>query len=387
MLNSLTDPDNNLTQYRYDPAGRLISLWASNYDTYGFTYDHGGRLNQVIYPNGVTQNLSWNTDNTLSRINHKNQAGLIVQNVYNYDGLGRRSTVQEAISGQTALNYTYGYDNLDRLVSVDNATAAQYENYSYDTFGNKVLTQIGNPVTSSYAYKFDAAQQRTETHQTNLTGTLQEAYLYDNSGNQIKKCSGGTVTHTSSAACTGSTVQTYSYNSFNRLSQYSNGTLTGSYLYDDQGRRIQKIEGTNAVNYLYDGKNIYSEYLTSSWSSPNAAYVQAGADHPLARLTGNIGDPSATAAYYHQDGLGSVLATTNAAATLTASQHFKAFGATLSATAARFRCMAIPGANLTPQVCYTIGQGILMAMADLLSVIRWGIAPGLIRIFTSTTIR
>jgi hypothetical protein len=120
-------------------------------------------------------------------------------------------------------------------------------------------------------------------------------------------------------------VQTYSYNSFNRLSQYS-GTITGSYRYDHQGRRIQKIEGANALNYVYDGNNIYTEYLTSSWSSPTALYVQAGTDHPLDRLTGMVGAPTANAAYYHQDGLGSVLATTNASKAVTATQRFSAFG-------------------------------------------------------------
>ena len=169
----------------------------------------------------------------------------------------------------------------------------------------------------------------TETHQTNTTGTLLEAYLYDNSGNEVQKCSNGTVSHASSAACTGSSVQGYVYNSFNRLSQY-NGAITGSYVYDHQGRRIQKVEGTNAYNYLYDGNNVYEAYVTSNWRNPSALYVQAGTDHPLARLAGTVGAPTAVVSYYHQDGIGSVLATTTSNASLTASQRFNAFGNTLT---------------------------------------------------------
>ena len=106
-------------------------------------------------------------------------------------------------------------------------------------------------------------------------------------------------------------------------SSVCNGAITGTYLYDHQGRRIQRIEGTNALNYLYDGKNIYEEYLTSSWSTPNALYVQAGTDHPLARLIGIVGSPTATAAYYHQDGLGSVLATTSGSKSVSATQRLQ----------------------------------------------------------------
>ncbi|YAA71607.1 RHS repeat-associated core domain-containing protein (plasmid) [Methylomonas sp. HW2-6] len=60
--------------------------------------------------------------------------------------------------------------------------------------------------------------------------------------------------------------------------------------------------------------------------------MQAGTDHPLARLTGNINLPTATAQYYHQDGLGSVLATTNAAKAVTATQRFDAYGAKIGGT-------------------------------------------------------
>jgi RHS repeat-associated protein len=284
----------------------------------------------VIYPNGVNETLSWNSDNTLSQISHKNGATVIEQSQYSYDGLGRRKTNLETLSG-TALTYTYQYDPLDRLVSAANGAATQQESYGYDSQNNRVQKQIGNPVTATYAYQYDAAQQLTETHQTSLTGAMLEAYLYDNAGNQTQKCTGTGVTHASNTACTGSTVQGFVYNSFNKMTQIT-GATTASYRYDDQGRRIQKVEGTNAVNYLYDGKNIYSEYPASSWASPSAAYVQAGTDHPLARLTGNVGDPSATAAYYHQDGLGSVLAATNAAKAVTASQRFGAFGATIAQT-------------------------------------------------------
>ncbi|MVF25038.1 RHS repeat-associated core domain-containing protein [Methylocaldum sp. BRCS4] len=46
----------------------------------------------------------------------------------------------------------------------------------------------------------------------------------------------------------------------------------------------------------------------------------------MARLTGSVGSPSATASYYHPDGLGSLLALTSATGAVTATQRFDAFG-------------------------------------------------------------
>ncbi|WP_232056622.1 hypothetical protein [Methylomonas rhizoryzae] len=54
--------------------------------------------------------------------------------------------------------------------------------------------------------------------------------------------------------------------------------------------------------------------------------MQAGLDQPLARLTGSVASPLAAALYYHQDGLSSVLAVTDAAKAVTATQRFDAFG-------------------------------------------------------------
>ncbi|MDT4291665.1 RHS repeat-associated core domain-containing protein [Methylomonas sp. MO1] len=342
QLDSLTDNDGRGTYYLYDEVGRLISLWAPNFDHYTFDYDNGGRLTEARYPNGISQTQTWNSDNSLSQVAHKNAATVIQQSQYSYDGLGRRKTNQEALSGQATLSYTYSYDALDRLTHVANGTATQAQSFSYDVYGNRVQKQIGVPATSTIAYKHDAANQLTEVRQTNLSGTLLEAYLYDAAGQQTKKCSGGTVTRASDTACTGSTQNQSQYDSFNRLNQLQvNAVTTGSFKYDDQGRRTQKTEGATTTNYLYDGQNVYAEYPQTGWTTANAVYVQAGTDHPLARLTGQTNLPTATAAYYHQDGTGSVLATTNATKVVTATQRFDAYGSKIS------------GVGTVPQYGYT----------------------------------
>ncbi|WP_446812190.1 RHS repeat-associated core domain-containing protein (plasmid) [Methylomonas sp. 2BW1-5-20] len=333
LLDSQQDNDGRRTDYLYDPVGRLISLWSPNYDHYTFDYDDGGRLLEVRYPSGLSQTQVWNADNSLGQIAHKNAATVIQQSQYSYDGLGRRKTNQETLSGQATLSYTYSYDALDRLTQVQNGTASQTQSFSHDVYGNRVQKQIGAPVTNTIAYKLDTANQLTEVRQTNLSGTLLEAYLYDQNGQQTQKCSGGTVTRPNDQSCTATTQSQYQYDSFNRLNQVQvNAVTTGSFKYDDQGRRTQKTEGATVINYHYDGGSIYAEYPGSGWTTANAVYVQAGTDHPLARLTGNVNLPSATAAYYHQDGIGSILATTNAAKAVTATQRFDAYGSKIASS-------------------------------------------------------
>ncbi|AEF99541.1 RHS repeat-associated core domain-containing protein [Methylomonas methanica] len=342
LLDYTADSDGARSDYLYDETGRLIGLWAPNYDHYTFDYDNGGRLIAARYPNGIDQTLVWNADNSLNKIAHKNAATVIAQASYGYDGLGRRKTNQETLSGQATLNYSYQYDALDRLTQVNNGAQAQAQAFGYDVLGNRVQKQIGNPVTATTAYAYDAANQLTEVRQTNLGGTLLEAYLYEEAGNQSQKCGGTNVTRPNDQSCSGSSQSQYHYDSFQRLDQVvANGTTTSQYAYDHQGRRIQKTEGSTTTNYLYDGQNIYAEYPGTSWTTPAAQYVQAGLDHPLARLTGQVNLPTATAAYYHQDGLGSVLAMTNATKAVTATQRFDAFGS------------KIGGANTVPQYGYT----------------------------------
>jgi RHS repeat-associated protein len=297
-------------------------------------------LTELRYPNGVTETLAWNADDSLQRISHKSGASTLAQSTYTYDGLGRRKTLQETVSGLPTLTYTYQYDPLDRLTQVDNGTASQKQTYAYDIFGNRVQKQLGNPVSQTTAYQYDAAQQLTEVRQNSLAGTLLEADLYDEVGQLTQKCTGGTVTRPNDTSCSGSQVTQYAWTSFDRLGQVT-GSTSASFRYDDQGRRIQKTEGGVATNYLYDGPNLYAEYPSAGWTTADALYVQAGLDLPLARLTGSIASPSATASYYHADGLGSLLALTNATGSVTATQRFDAFG------------LKLAGAGTVPTYGYT----------------------------------
>jgi RHS repeat-associated protein len=178
-----------------------------------------------------------------------------------------------------------------------------------------VRKTVGTPATQTTAYRYDLANQLTEVRNGSLAGALLESYQYDHAGQMTRKTAGATVTD-------------FGYDSFGRLASVS-GPTTASFGYDHQGRRIRKTENGQSTHYRYLGDALWSEAATAG-GAPSAVYVQGGGtDRPLARLTGATNLPTATAAYYHQDGLGSVLALSNAAGTATGTQRFDAFGAKL----------------------------------------------------------
>jgi len=163
-----------------------------------------------------------------------------------------------------------------------------------------------------------------------------------------KKCdatSGGTISSNTTTDCAasgaGSSTLTLAYDALDQLIQANrSGQPNLSFAYDDQGRRIRKT-GTTTTHYLYNGSDIHAEYASPA-GAPSAVYAHGPSmDDPIARLTGTTNSPDATAAYYHQDGLGSAIATTNAAGAISASQRFDAWGNRIS------------GSGIVPQYGYT----------------------------------
>lgn len=290
LLNWMSDSDGNRTDYIYDPVGRLSGIYAANLDYVTFKYDKGGRLTEKWLPNGVTARYGYNADNTLAQVvNRASSNAIISQHDYSYDGYGNRQTHTEQI-GSTITPYKYLYDELDRLTEVrNNSTSALIEQYSYDPVGNR--TSKSNGVTPVY-YLYDSANQLKEIRQGSTSGNLLATLSYDDNGNMYQKSEGTTTT-------------SISYDALNRLTNVSKTGITDqSYTYDDQGRRIAKTNGAGTTSYLYSGPDIVAEY--AAWAIPTAQYTHGpNSDEPIIRATDD------SAIYYHQDGLGSVVATSD----------------------------------------------------------------------------
>ncbi len=134
----------------------MTGLWAPNYDYVTFAYDAGGRLVETVFPNGVDAQYVWNPDNTLASVTNRQGSTVVSSAAYTYDNVGNRQTLAETVGG-TTVNYTYGYDALNRLIQVSNGNAAQQGAYSYDPLGNRLTQSVGQTSPSVTAYVYDAA--------------------------------------------------------------------------------------------------------------------------------------------------------------------------------------------------------------------------------------
>ncbi|WP_426994316.1 RHS repeat domain-containing protein [Methylomonas sp. CM2] len=311
LLDSLEDNEGGRQDYLYDAVGRLSAIQSAG-ERIDFLFDAGGRLQETAMANGYRSLYRYSADGNLQElINRTAGDNPVSRHQYGYDSLGRRNSHLETIAG-TVTDYRYQYDTLDRLrtVSTQNGTTlTQVEAYAYDAYGNR--RQRTAQDSSVRRYLYDTAQQLTQVRSGSDTGTLLTSYSYDNAGNQTQRSGGVNLT--------------LAYDALDRLASASGAGLAESYRYDHQGRRIETVSNGTPTRFVYSGRDILSEY-GANWNAAQAHYAYAGLDQPLLRNT-----PSGNA-YYHADGLGSVVATSNAAGAVTASARYDAFGQTINKT-------------------------------------------------------
>ena len=162
---------------------------------------------------------------------------------------------------------------------------------------------------------------------------LLAGYVYDANGSLTKKCVGGTVTRTAiDCTATGGATTSLTYDTLDRMTQAVAGATTESYAYDQEGKRIRKVSGATTTNFHYMGPDIYAEYGTT-FTAQNAITTHGpNWDDPILRQTGT--GPTAIAKFYHQDGLGSVVAVSTATGTTDGTQRFDAWGNKTTVTGA-----------------------------------------------------
>lgn len=305
QLNTLQDNEGHRTDYLYDPVGRLIGIWAPNDDYIAYAHDAGGRPTEKWYPNGVNSQLAWNPDDSLAKLKNRvayDDAHVISRHDYAYTALGQRQS------------------SLEKVGSL--AQPAQDESYGYDLLDNRVSKTVAGTTTHTLT---NAANQVTEQRSGSPTGPLTAAYVYDDNGNLTKKCEGGTVTHTATD-CTGASVTNLTWNPLDQLVQVQKtGLPSESYTYDHAGRRSSNTVNGTTTNYLYNGEDLHAEY--TSWTTAQAVYTHGPeTDDPLIRST------ATQTIYYHRDGLGSVVATSDQGGNIVGARTYDAWGNTLAQT-------------------------------------------------------
>jgi len=186
----------------------------------------------------------------------------------------------------------FDYDEIYRLIFAD-YNDGNFVDYTYDALGNRDEV---NDTGSVFDYDVNCLNQYTS-----VGGT---PYHYDKNGN-----------------LTDDNQYLYYYDCENRLTDVndkSTGNPIASYTYDYQGRRIERTvyidsEPNEVTKYCYDGDQVIAEYdgndVAAVFTLARKFIYGPGIDEPICMI--DVTDSNAVY-YYHFDGLGSVVALSNA---------------------------------------------------------------------------
>jgi RHS repeat-associated protein len=369
----------NTLNYSYDAADELLTA-GDQHGTYTFTYDALGQVasQQDIWNLGLTfsydavGNVTQVTDSlggvttstynavdllesrrfggsgqtplridftytarneraTDQRYSDLNATTLVGSTAYQYDIVGRLSSLQHRNSSNTLVgDYGFTYDAADRLTSETfNGTTT---NYTYDN-----LDQLTSDGTQSYTY--DAVGNRTNAGYVTGAGNqlLSDGvwtYTYDAEGNLIQKSRGAKAE-----------TWTYGYDHRNQMlwaeqrdKPGGNVLLRADYTYDVFGNRITKAvdddgegpDGTTTTRFAYAGSDIWAD-LNSSGQLQTRYFRGDVTDKLFARIQAN-----GTAAWYLIDRQGSIRQMTDATGAVQDTITYDAWGNVLTETNASF---------------------------------------------------
>ena len=228
---SVSDSLGGTTGYAYDPEGRLTDLIAPWGATHSFGYDGQGRRTSLTSTSGRASSYAF-TNGLLSALQHAQSGVALADLVYEYGADGQLSAIIDNLD--PAQSRFISYDNLNRLIqvdegipAVDGGTPVPVEDYAFDEEGNRLSSHL------SAIYVSNDHNQLTEDDSY--------TYAYDQKGNRISRTSKAT-----------GDVETYSYDSQNRLVGYQSPSTVASYAYDALDRRISKTVDGETTSYVYD---------------------------------------------------------------------------------------------------------------------------------------
>ena len=328
-ITSRTYPGQSAQTWTYDNDGRLAT---ANGATYG--YDPAANLLTVATQDGLTTRHTWDRAGRLLEVAHTSAAATMSRFTYARDAAGN-PTAMTSREGTV----TYRHDALDRLTeacwsqstcpggtpatplacvaciggllsrsaaSVTPPPGETYRTYTYDPVGNR-LTEVSNAGTTTYAY--DAADRLTSV---TAPGQSAVSYTFDNNGNQ-----------------TAAGANAFAWDLADRLVSATVGGATETYTWAGDGRRVSATSGGSTTQSLWD----------QAFGLPQLALERDGAGATLRSYRYGMDLVSqatgTNTAWYHHDGLGSVVDATDPTGASLAWSEFYPYGQTrLGGTAA-----------------------------------------------------
>ena len=326
------------TTFQYDALGRLIAKTDRNSRTVGYRYDGAGNRTRLTYPNGHFVTYEYDELNRLRGIRDANATQDIV--TYGYDSLSRR--ISTTRSNGTSTTRVWELDDDLELLRHQFPGGTLTWSYAYDAVHNRIQTSVPDS-----RFSFDLSQLIPATYSTNELNQYTSVTLGTAGG------SGGSgggdnppigpgqrptppLTPSYDAQGNLTTVRSdrYTHDAQNRLveaTRSDDSDLSARYFYDAAGNRVRKTVDGVTTQYVLDGNQLLEEY--DGQGQLLRRYVHAGLDEPVRMNTGPGAQLGGGAEfYYHQDGLGSVVALSSVAGFMIEPSAYGPYGETEGAS-------------------------------------------------------
>jgi RHS repeat-associated protein len=254
-LTQKTDRDNRVTQYGFDADNRPTSeTWvsASPAETITTAYDPAGRITGISDAYSVSSYGYDNADRMTSVDNQGTPGSPRIVLTYGYDNASNRTSLADSLGGVNS--YTYDARNeLTTLTQSGTGVQPKRVDFGYDQAGR--MTSLvrssnlsGGSVAATTLYGYDQADRLTSiTHQNSSAATI-ASYAYtrdaaDRLTSEARTWNGGASTDTVG----------YTYTDNNQVTgvSHANGMFTNeSFSYDANGNRDSAGYATGTGNRL-----------------------------------------------------------------------------------------------------------------------------------------
>jgi len=388
----MTVPSYGTTEYVFDyNLGRLVEINGPDSISVSFTYtsDPLRQLQSIRYPNGTMVEYKYDIQHRLTDVINRSPAGTVFSSFnYTYNN-GQR---WGAMAMGNGFRSVYGYDDIYQLLNETvydpGGSPIRSDVYGYDPAGNRpIFTRNGISIAAGHNsknqltwqaatpgpggqvislagkvtdnlspiasltingmpatldgdgnYSMDVTLQQGENVFTviakdmagNVSATRRKVYsgvdaawLYDLNGNiSTKQDYANTI------------AESFTHNSRNQLSRYEKRVgavleTSASYVYDPFGRRSKKTVDGVEINFVYDREDVILEY--GNGGEVLAKYIHGPrVDMPLVMHRGDQNY------FYHFNGLGSVVALTDADGVVVQEYEYDAYGYILNQKNANF---------------------------------------------------
>ncbi len=355
----MTDASGTST-YTYDTRNRLLTKGTPE-GTLTYTYDASGNVASIdsSNANGTSVGYVWDAANQLATVTDNRLGGITTAA---YTATGRPFTLAQP----NGVAVTYGYDSLDRVMSMawKKGAAPAFANwaYSYNPRGQRLTSTEVTGREATYGY--DTASRLTSEAITSdpsgPAGNGALTYSIDPVGNRTTRASTlaalgpqsfgydandelAADTYDANGNTTSSGGHSYGYDFENRLISKDGGAAT--LVYDGDGNRVAKTAGGVSTQYLVDELNPTGYLQVMDETLGGAVQVRYTFGNMLVSQTRN---PSASpsTSFYGYDAHRSITFLSDATGAVTDTYTYDGWGNLVASTGATVNTRLYTGQEL-----------------------------------------